>query len=102
MGFCGQGMFEIGRVASDSLLKANIFEASCSTSAAPANNSMSLEDYLNDNVSAGNASMTQQNFYSAANQMDSATINLFLRNTSTNRYELFKRLNPFTVRVSNV
>jgi len=102
LGFCGQGMFEIGRVASDSLLKANIFEASCSTSAAPANNSISLEDYLNDKLSVDNASMTQQNYYSTANQMDSATINFFLKNTFTNRHELFKRLNPFTVQVSTL
>ncbi len=105
LGFYSNGVFDIGRMANDSLLKANLFEASCNLNATESH-SISLDEYLNDindNPSVGlhNSHQSAANpNIGPASQADCATINIFIKNNSNNKYELFKRLNPFTIVVS--
>jgi len=106
LGFQAAGTYEIGRVASETLLKSTLFEASCNLNLA-ASSTISLDDYMNDlpadSVSLGANSLNPAtgSTTNVHNQSDTAIISVFLKNRTSGRYELFKRLNPFTVTISD-
>lgn len=105
LGFLASGTYEIGRIASETLLKANLFEASCNVNLASAS-TISLDDYMNDlpadSISLGSNSLNPSSApVNVHKQSDTAIVSVFMKNQSNGRYELFKRLNPFTVIISD-
>lgn len=100
LGFMCNGVFEIGKISNDNLLKMNLFEATSITS---------FDDIkdTSDNVSMSNESIISNAMNGSPaisnlqTQIESTAISIYLKNNLNNKYELFKRLNPFTVCVSS-
>jgi len=115
LGFFSPGTHEIGRQTAESQIATNIFEASsaCNLNSA-AHIPISLDEYLNENLSTNTQTIndntsigSMKNIYSigtssvALNQADSSMVSLFVKNKASSKYELFKRLQPFTVTISD-
>jgi hypothetical protein len=95
LGFLRNGFYEIGNVSTENILKMNLFEAT---------NSLTRFDNLlgkieNSSYKNGDDSINNDTIFQ--NLMESTAISVYLKNSSTNRYEFFKILNSFTVCVSS-
>ena len=88
LGFLGNGLYEIGNISNDSMLKMNLFEA---TTNLPSDNS-------SDKLNSLNATSNSNNLETL---MESTAISVYLKNSKSTTYELFKILNSFTVCVFN-
>ncbi len=93
LGFISNGIYEIGKVQHDTLLKMNLLDAANLTNTTT---SSLLDDYLNDEID--NDLDTTLN--GANGQLEMSAFTIYLKNNKKNKYELFKRLNPFTISVS--
>lgn len=95
LGFLRNGLFEVGSVSNDNILKMNLFEAT--------NSFTSFDNFLDKKVnSSGNNFGSESNTNNGLhNLIESTAISVYLKNSSTNRYEFFKILNSFTVCVSS-
>jgi hypothetical protein len=99
LGFYKNGIYEVGRVADDLLLKMNLLEATMSSPPQSSNlssNSSSLSNpiYYDDN---------KDDFIfkeSNDSQMEGGTVFIYLKDQN-GKYEYFKKLNVFTVSILN-
>jgi hypothetical protein len=87
LGFTANGIFEIGQLSSDAVLKMNLMDATSVTSF----------DDLIETTQAANSFLNTSNVSTGTLNESSSIISIYLKNNASNNYELFKRLNPFTV-----
>ncbi len=111
LGFFSPGTFEIGRLTVETQLTTNLYEA-CNLNSA-GHIPISLDEYLNenssnsapvinDNISIGSLNNPSIGAGSAVvSQSDSAVVSMFVKNQVSGKYELFKRVQPFTVTISD-
>jgi hypothetical protein len=90
LGFTANGIYEIGQLSSDTVLKMNLMDATSVTSF----------DDLVDTPNATNSFLNNSNVSTNTLNETSSIISIYMKNNASNNYELYKRLNPFTVCVS--
>ncbi len=76
----------------DTLLQMNLLEAANLTNTTA---SSLLDDYINDEIDYD----LDTTLNGANNQLEMSAVSIYLKNNKKNKYELFKRLNPFTISV---
>ena len=88
LSFAANGVFEIGQLSNETIMKMNLMDATSLTSF----------DDLIDNINSSAFNTSNVSNSTAANET-SSLISVYLKSnkTSGDNYELFKRLNPFTV-----
>lgn len=77
LGFITNGVFEIGKISDENAVKMRLLDATSLTS---------FDDLMDAEVKNDKIGSTE-----------SAAISVYLKNDSNQRYELLKRLKPFTV-----
>ena len=92
LGFMRNGLYEIGNISNDNVLKMNLFEAT--------NSLTSFENLVENKIDHPMMTSNQSN-HSLPTLVESTAISVYLKNSSTNRYEFFKILNSFIVSVSS-
>lgn len=89
LGFASNGVYEIGRLSVESQVRLNILDSTSVTS---------FDDIMDSELK--NELALKSNQHQLLND-SSGAIFVYLKNVTTGRYELFKRLNQFTVIVKS-
>jgi len=84
------GVYEIGKIKDDTLIKLNLLEAS-----------KVLNNETKEALKDINYNKIEEENENILRQIELATISIFKRKKDEQTYELFKRLSPFTIKVND-
>jgi hypothetical protein len=95
LGFTSTGVFEVGQLSSETVMKMNLMDATSVTS---------FDDLIETSAAAAaaggaspNGALNNSNVSASTLNETTSIISVYLRNKANENYELLKRLNPFTV-----